>query len=364
MFSWLGRVPAYRMAYRLGSRPPRPLNLTVSVLNRCNSRCQTCNVYEREDDLLSPDDYARIFHNYRGLVWLTLSGGEPSLRPDLPEITAAIVHAAAPEIINLPTNGILTDRILTQVDAIAALHPGRLIVNLSLDGLGVEHDRLRGVLGNWRAALATWDGLRDLRRQHGNLVLGIHTVISRFNVERFAAICDGLLELDPDSYITEVAQERVELLTRGQGIAPQPAAYRRAILALEQRLARRPVRGTAALIAALRRQYYRYVVDYLHRPREIWPCYAALMSAQLMPNGELWCCCVRGDALGDLRAADFDFGRVWGSPRAREVRRAIRTEHCHCPLANATYTNLLASPMAWGRAGASWVWHDLKQRLG
>jgi hypothetical protein len=51
-------------------------------------------------------------------------------------------------------------------------------------------------------------------------VLGIHSVISTFNVKRFSEIYEGLVQLEPDSYITEVAEERAELLTVGTGITP------------------------------------------------------------------------------------------------------------------------------------------------
>jgi hypothetical protein len=46
-------------------------------------------------------------------------------------------------------------------------------------------------------------------------VLSVHTVVSRFNQDRFRAIYDGLQSLEPDSYITEVAEERVEYRVAG-----------------------------------------------------------------------------------------------------------------------------------------------------
>ena len=73
--------------------------------------------------------------------------------------------------------------------------------------------------------MATWTKLKDLQKSRSNLVLTVHTVVSRFNQHRFREIYNDLQFLEPDSYITEVAEERVELDTVGWGITPDPDAY-------------------------------------------------------------------------------------------------------------------------------------------
>ena len=59
------------------------------------------------------------------------------------------VQHCRPGIINIPTNGILPS-IPEQVQRIAESCPSsRLIINLSLDGIGEKHDIIRGVAGNF-----------------------------------------------------------------------------------------------------------------------------------------------------------------------------------------------------------------------
>jgi len=258
-------------------------------------------------------------------------------------------------VLNLPTNGIMTERILDQVDRIAAMQEGQFIVNLSLDAIGERHDYIRATPGNWDNAMKTYAGLKDLQRKHDNLLVGIHTVISKHNVEDFPDICHALLALDPDSYITEVAEERVELLTIGMDITPKPQPYRRAMAHLAKRMDEIEQRGTARLIRAIRTRYYDYVQDYLADPREVWPCYAGVMSAHLMPDGKLWACGILGDEMGDLRVEDYDFARVWKSAQSSKVRASIKNEHCHCPMANMTYTNMLANVPALAQIGMNLV---------
>ena len=100
------------------------------------------------------------------------------------------------------------------------------------------------------------------------------------------------------------------------------------------------------LINALRRQYYDLTVKTLRDRRQAIPCYAGYASAQITPEGDVWPCCVRADVLGNLREADYDFKRIWFGKKAETVRASIRKGECHCPLANASYTNMLANPKA------------------
>jgi len=50
---------------------------------------------------------------------------------------------------------------------------------------------------------------------------------------------------------------------------------------------------------------------------------------------------VRADNLGSLRDHDYDFKKIWFGEKIKEVRRSIAAKECHCPLANASYTNML-----------------------
>jgi hypothetical protein len=79
----------------------------------------------------------------------------------------------------------------------------------------------------------------------------------------------------------------------------------------------------------------------LREHRQVIPCMAGVASAQIAPNGDVWSCCIRAESMGNLRAYDYDFGRVWRSARADAMRRSIKAGECYCPLANASYTNML-----------------------
>jgi MoaA/NifB/PqqE/SkfB family radical SAM enzyme len=340
----LPAIPALKVSHLTGHPITLPVNITVSVSYKCNSRCKTCNVWLLPNDDLTVDEWDRVFASLGNApYWFTFSGGEPTWRDDLPEMVESAYRHCQPGIINIPTNGILERVIPGRIAQIASSVPkSELIINLSLDAVGEKHDEIRGVRNNWTRAMSTYRQLKDLQTDHANLTLGIHTVISNYNIDSFAELCEFVQrELKPDSFITEIAEERVELDTVGLGITPTAERYAVAIDALLDSLHGNRPKPVAEVTQAFRRQYYEIVKRTLREHRQIIPCMAGVASAQIAPNGDVWTCCVRAESMGNLREHDYDFRTVWTTGKANELRRSIKAGECHCPLANAAYTNML-----------------------
>jgi MoaA/NifB/PqqE/SkfB family radical SAM enzyme len=343
------RIPLYIPFRALGWPRPLPLNVTVSVTDRCNSRCRTCNIWRKEPrEELSADEMARVFKKLgRAPYWITFSGGEPFLRRDLEALCQSAYEHCRPAILNIPSNGLLYQQIPDRVREIASLCPqSALIINLSLDGVGARHDEIRNVSGNFERVMACYRGLRELADsgETPNLTLGLHTVISVYNLHELDEVYALVQELAPDSYVSEIAEERVELDTVGAGITPSMDDYARVIDVLSERLRAQEFRGVSRMTQALRLVYYDLVVRIMREQRQMIPCYAGWLSAHIMPDGEVWECSVMGTSMGNLRDTDYDLRRVWTSPRARSVRRAVKTRGCYCPVANISYTNMMCDP--------------------
>lgn len=120
--------------------------VVLEVTARCNLRCHFCfaDGGRPEDDPSLDEMKAAIDHivSQRGGVLLHLSGGEPTLRDDLPEL---VRHAKAAGIsyVQLNTNGL---RLAWDEEYAGALKDAGLdIVFLQFDGLNDEiYTRLRG----------------------------------------------------------------------------------------------------------------------------------------------------------------------------------------------------------------------------
>jgi len=348
MLELLPRLPLYGSFYRFGRPRLLPFSLVVSVSYRCNSRCQTCGVWRKTSEELNVDQWRQVFrHLGRAPSYLTFTGGEPFLRPDLHEIVMAGAELCRPAVITIPTNGLLTRRIVDRTDQIcAAATHSQVGLNLSLDGVGEEHDRIRGVPGNWERALETWQGLKALQEKHPNLVLSVHTVVSRLNADRIRDTVEGLEFLEPDSYITEVAEERVELDTVGWEITPTPETYAPIADYLSTRARRAPARGLARLTQAFRAQYYQLARRVLEQQCQVIPCQAGWASGHIAPNGDVWTCCVRAEPVGNLRQTGYDLRPIWSEQVGElgRLRRSIAAGECACPMANASYANMLLHP--------------------
>lgn len=122
----------------------RPIgDLRLSVIDKCNLRCTYCMPeseygpgYEflKNDALLSFDEIERLVKSFVriGVTKLRLTGGEPLLRRDLPELIARLAKLEGLEDLALTTNGLL---LADQASALKDAGLRRLTVSLdSLDG--------------------------------------------------------------------------------------------------------------------------------------------------------------------------------------------------------------------------------------
>jgi MoaA/NifB/PqqE/SkfB family radical SAM enzyme len=343
MLSILAKIPGFKLFRAAGLPRMMPVNLTVSLTYRCNSRCRTCRIYERQCDELSVEEYRKIFKSIgRSPFWITFSGGEPFLRSDFSEICLLANEHCRPQIINIPTNGLLPDRIESEVRRVLKECAGTaFIINLSIDSIGEKHDEIRGVQGSFSRVMETYNRLRMIRSSH--LTVGFHTVISRFNARDLPAVYDELKLHRPDSYITEIAEQRVELLTTDEQIAPTAAEYAAAVDFIARDMKDWEMKGVSRVTRAFRMRYYDNVKKLLRNETGSLPCYAGFASCQLAPDGEVWACCIKSESMGNLRESGYDFRKIWYSDKARALRTKIKKRNCSCPLANAGYTNMLCS---------------------
>jgi MoaA/NifB/PqqE/SkfB family radical SAM enzyme len=350
MLELLPRLPAYVAFRRFGKPKPLPFNVVVSLTYRCNSRCKTCNVWKKSSEELTSAEWERVFANIgTSPYYLTFSGGEPFLRQDIAQVVGAAVRLCKPSIITIPTNALLSEIVPGAVERILEDTDGvELGINVSLDGIGEEHDAIRGVKGNYEKALDTYRQLRSIENRH--LTLGIHTVVSRFNVERLPQIYAELSRLKPDSFISEVAEQRAELGTMGLDIAPSPQQYAEVADFLAGQARNSRVAGLARMTQAFRAQYYRLAKRVLLERRQVIPCYAGVSSVHIAPDGDVWACCTRAEPLGNLRQTGYDLAPIWRGQRADAVRRSIAAGECYCPMANVSYSNMLLHPPTLLRA--------------
>ena len=124
------------------ARPMR--DLRISVMDRCNFRCPYCmpreTYHERyrflgSHERLSFDEIVRLARLFvqLGARKLRLTGGEPLLRTNLPDLIGDLTDIPGVEDVALTTNGVLLARYATELKA-----AGLQRVTVSLDSLDPE----------------------------------------------------------------------------------------------------------------------------------------------------------------------------------------------------------------------------------
>ena len=178
------KLPSHLLQFSKDKKPVVVWNMT----RRCNLKCVHCYAQakdiEFENELSTEEGKALIddLANYGSPVIL-FSGGEPTLRKDLPELAAYAREKGIRTVIS--TNGTLIDRDLAK----RLKDVGLSYVGVSLDGIRETNDRFRGMKGAFDAALG---GLHNCQEE--GIKVGLRFTINKQNVRDIPAIFDILEE--------------------------------------------------------------------------------------------------------------------------------------------------------------------------
>lgn len=342
------KIPLFYIGKILNSAITLPINVVFVVTSKCNSKCKTCFIWqhqESQDKELTLSEYRMIFQNMGKTYWVTVGGGEPFLREDLLQIILAICEDLEPRIVNIVSNGTMPEKIFYAIRKLTNLFPNtHFILNLSLDHINEQHDIIRGLKGNFDLVFKTAKSLKSIR--DFNFSLGIHSVISKYNLNEFPFIYYWIKEnIQPDFYIIENAQTREEFINLEGDFFQKPSDYLKAVKFYLDKIKSEKMAGINRLKRAFRIVYYNAVKGSLLYKKKPYNCYGGYNSCQVNPDGAVWSCATKGFILGDLRNHNYDFKGLWLSRKANEMRDKIRQEQCFCHLSNVSYTNILLDPI-------------------
>ncbi|MDJ0780519.1 MAG: 12,18-didecarboxysiroheme deacetylase [Desulfosarcinaceae bacterium] len=180
------QLPSHLLQFSKDKRPVVVWNVT----RRCNLKCIHCYAHATEEayaDELSHEEGKALIDDLAGFgsPVMLFSGGEPLVRPDLPDLAAYAVEKGMRAVIS--TNGTL----ITPKMARTLKEIGLSYVGISLDGMEAVNDHFRGVPGSFRKAL---DGIRNC--QQAGIKVGLRFTINKTNVREIPGIFDLLEEME------------------------------------------------------------------------------------------------------------------------------------------------------------------------
>lgn len=162
--------------------PLKPRWVVYMVTDRCNSRCVHCNIWRHKPmkDPLSPEQVEKFFSDkvFKNVEYVICTGGEATVRNDLEEIMLSLHRALPRATLQLSTNALLPERIIKVVNS-AMENNIKLDIGVSLDGIGEEHDLIRGIKGNFEKVDWLLHRLVEIRIAHKDkLSVSVGIVIS------------------------------------------------------------------------------------------------------------------------------------------------------------------------------------------
>lgn len=170
-----------------------PKSVIWDVTYACNLSCPHCLTASgaRTVNELNTQDACRLVDKLSEaqVLYLSLAGGEPLLRKDILHILAHIAETGIR--VDIATNGYaLPSTLLREFRELPIFH-----VQVSLDGIGREHDAFRGRRGSFSRACNTLKRLKD-----EGLSTSVSTTATARNIGHLEEIVDLAAELGCDAY--------------------------------------------------------------------------------------------------------------------------------------------------------------------
>ncbi|MBN1354907.1 radical SAM protein [bacterium] len=313
-----------------------PHYLVFFVTRNCTAHCRHCLLGDRafSTDDLTLTEIEKTVRSMDPLLFLLITGGDPFMRDDIADIVEVFYKSPGFRNLGMPSNGYLCDKIVDHAERILANCPGiDFAMDISLDGVGEDHDRIRGVPGLFDRAVETYRKLDKLKGRYPNFNLNVAVTISSFNHHKLDELYDFLTG---DLGVRNINH----LLCRGNPRDPAAVEvdmlkYREFSARLDADLKRRMLSGYrgypfADLVNAMKIVRERLIHSISCSDRFIVPCYAGRLGVILYPDGDVAACEIRDDILGNLRSEEYDFRKIIRSSRAAAIRRKIRDERCFC----------------------------------
>jgi len=284
------------------------MDLSVITTYRCNSNCQMCYIWQnptRPNEEIQAETLAKL---PAGFDNLNLTGGEPTLRRDLPQLVETVYPKA--RITEISSNGLHAYRLVE----IVRKHPD-IKIRFSIEGKDVANNSIRG---EWDGFRKKMEGMKRLK-EAGGKDLGFATVIQDENaaqlVELYGLSCEMGLEL-----ATSTLHNGWQFFKNDNYFYDRARAAREVEKLIAAMLKSRSVKAwfRAYLNLGLMRKI-------LGQDR-LMPCTAGTDFAFIDPWGDVWACNVRTDVpLGNLKRQSW--AQILSSEMAQDSVRKV----AQCP---------------------------------
>ncbi len=292
-----------------------PLRMDMALTFRCQNDCIHCYAGgPHSTPELTTEQWKTAIDKLSeiGVFILTFTGGEPTLREDLPEL---LLYAQSKGMVTgLISNG----RRLKDKAYVAALEKSGLdFVQITLEShKPTVHDAMTKAAGSWKETVA---GIQNAVQSQ--IYVSTNTTLSKHNAADFLATVDYIKGLGVDAFGCN------SLIYSGKA----PAASSEFALTVEELKTLLPkVRDKAHLLGLkflwyTPTQYCQF--DPVQLGLGVKSCTAAMINACVGPNGDVYPCQSYFESLGNILTEPWE--KIWHHPIAEKLRkREYAEEKC------------------------------------
>ena len=284
-----------------------PLRMDLALTFKCQNDCIHCYAGgPHETPELSTVQWKSVIDKLSeiGIFILTFTGGEPTLREDLPELLLYAQNKGM--VTGLISNG----RKLKDKAYVNLLEKSGLdFVQVTLESQKSEiHDKMTNAKGSWRETI---EGIKNAVQSQ--IYVSTNTTLSKNNVDDFLSTIDFIKSLGVDAFGCN------SLIYSGKATG---ASQEFALSTEDLKTLLPGIRNKAQMIGLkflwyTPTQYCNF--DPVSLGLGVKSCTAAMINACVGPNGDVYPCQSYFESLGNILAEPWE--KIWNHPLAERIRR-------------------------------------------
>ena len=361
-----------------------PSHVVLYVTGRCDFKCAHCFYWQeianaKVSEELTLDEMREISRKWGHIKFLSITGGEPTLRTNLDEIIHLFCRNNSVDNVVIHTHGAHTDRLLKTARKIAKAHPHTdFNFNISADDLGDAHDKIRGVPGSFAALEKTVQVLAAEKKNFKNITVTANTCAQAANQDNLKNIItyfsdrddiDGFYvsivrgdARDEDTKLVDVNKykEAVQFLQHKKLINNYYDSYPLAsIRRTLDFVCPEVVIETIQIMGGL------FVIKNNAKDkskRMVYNCQADRTVVVVNEYGDVFPCEMLGQGYGNIRDYDYDIVKLMAHEKARKLNNFIKGNNCCCTWECAQMNNIVFNWQAWPRLIAKWFKLEIIRR--
>jgi len=283
-----------------------PFRMDLALTFRCQNNCIHCYAGgPHETDELSTDQWKRVIDKLHsiGVFILTFTGGEPTLREDLPELLLYAENRGA--VTGLITNG---RRLKDKSYAEQLEKAGLDFVQVTLESHKPQiHDQMTATKGSWKETLA---GIKNALQTR--VYVTTNTTLSKYNASEFLQTMDFIKELGVGAFGCN------SLIYSGKAgeISKEFALPLETLNELLPKIRDKANQLGLRFLWYTPTQYCR--LDPVKLGLGVKSCTAANVNMCVGPNGDVYPCQSYFESLGNLLKDDWP--KIWNNPLSVKLR--------------------------------------------